>query len=72
MIGVKRDTGMVGILDQITIYIDGQQAEKVKQNQQIQLEIPRKEASIYVSQGGSHSNELIVKDGQVFEITNSF
>ncbi|MDN6731158.1 MAG: hypothetical protein L0L39_03140 [Atopostipes suicloacalis] len=72
MIGIKRSTGISGSLASTKIYVDNQLAAKIKENQRIDLELPNGEAKIYVSQFGNHSNELVVKDGQVLEITNSF
>lgn len=71
MIRVKRNTGFSGMLGKIKIYIDGQEVAKIKQNGQIELELLTNEAKITVSQFGSHSNKLVVQDGQVVEITNS-
>lgn len=71
MLRIKRNTGFSGILGRIKIYVNDQKVAMIKQNQQIELELPTDEAKIYVSQVGTHSNELVVKDSQVVEITNS-
>lgn len=71
MIGIKRNTGINGSYFRMKVYIDGQEVAKIKEGQQIELEIPNDEAKIYVSQFENHSNELVVKDGQVVEVTNS-
>ncbi len=71
MIGVKRNTGFSGALNTMKIYIDGQEVAKIKQNQQIELELKAEEVILSVTQFGSHSNELLVKDGQVVEINNA-
>lgn len=59
------------MLGKIKIYIDDQEVAKIKQNGQIELEVSTNEAKITVSQFGSHSNKLVVQDGQVVKITNS-
>lgn len=71
MIRIKRNTGMLGFLGRIKIYINDEQAAKIKQDQSTELEIPSDEAKITVSQAGVLSNELTVKEGQVVEITTS-
>ena len=72
MIGVKRNTGFTGILSRIKIHVNGKEVAKIKEIQQIELYLPADEVKIYVSKAGSYSNELVVNDGQVVEITNSF
>ncbi|MDN6672312.1 MAG: hypothetical protein L0L07_08420 [Staphylococcus equorum] len=71
MIGIKRNTGVSGSFFSMKIYINDQEVTRIKEGQQIELELPNDEAKIYVSQFENHSNELIIKDGQVVEITNS-
>ncbi|MBG9983459.1 hypothetical protein HYO62_01005 [Aerococcaceae bacterium DSM 111022] len=71
MLSIKRNTGFSGSLSKINIYINDEKVARIKQNQQIDLELPSDTAKIHVTQGGVHSNELVVKEGQVIEITNS-
>ncbi len=71
MLRVKRSTGFSGALSRINIYINDEQVARIKQNEQIELELPTNEAKISVSQAGVRSNDLIVKEGQVVEITHS-
>lgn len=71
LIRIKRNTGLSGILGNIKIKVDGQDAARIKEGQQIELELPDEDATISASQFGSRSNELVVKNGQVVEITNS-
>lgn len=71
MIGIKRNTGFSGVLSKIKIFMNDQAVAKIGPHQQIELVLPNEEAKISVSQFGAHSNELLVKDGQVVEITNS-
>lgn len=59
------------MLSRIKIKIDGKPVAKIRQNQEIELELPNDNAKIIVSQFDAHSNELLVKDGQVVEITTS-
>lgn len=71
MLSVKRKTGFTGILSNINIYINDKKVAGIKQNQQIELALPTDKAKIYVSKMGTYSNELVVTEGQVIEITNS-
>ena len=59
------------MLGKIKIYRDGHEVAKIKEGQQIELELPSDEAKITVSQFASRSNELVVTDGQVVEISNA-
>lgn len=69
MVQIKRNTGFSGAGSRITVYINDEKAAAIKQNKQVELEIPSDEAKVSVSQFGVHSNELLIKDGQVVEIT---
>lgn len=71
MLRVKRNTGFSGALARINIYVNDKQVATIKRNQQIELELPADKAKISVSQVGVRSNELVVKEGQVVEITSS-
>lgn len=71
MLSIKRNIGFSGSLSKINIYINDEKVARIKQNQQIDLELPSDTAKIHVTQVGVHSNELVVKEGQVIEITNS-
>lgn len=52
----------------IIVYVNDEKAATIKQNKQVELELPADEAKVSVSQLGVRSNELIVKEGQVVEI----
>lgn len=69
MFRIKRNTGLSGILGRIKIYVNDKQVATIKPNQQIELDLPADEAKISVSQAGVRSNELVVKEGQVVEIS---
>lgn len=72
MIGIKRSTGVSGSFFKSKVYLNGKEVAKIKEGQQIELEIPDGEAKIYIQQFENRSNEVLVKDGQVVEVTNSF
>lgn len=69
MVRIKRNTGILGAGSRIKIYINDKKVATIKQNKQVELELPSDEAKVSVSQLGVHSNEVIVKNGQVVEIT---
>lgn len=69
MVRIKRNTGFSGAGSKIKVYVNDERAATIKQNKQIKLALPADGAKISVSQLGVHSNELIVKEGQVVEIT---
>ena len=69
LVRIKRNTGLSGVLAKIKIYINDKKVATIKQNKQVELELPSDEAKVSVSQLGVHSNEVIVKNGQVVEIT---
>ena len=68
MVRIKRNTGILGAGSRIKIYINDKKVATIKQNKQVELELPADEAKVSVSQLGVRSNELIVKEGQVVEI----
>ena len=69
MVRIKRTTGISGAGSRIKIYVNDEKAATIKQNKQVELDLPSNQARISVSQLGVHSNELDVKEGQVIEIT---
>lgn len=69
LVRIKRNTGLSGAGSKIKVYVNDEKAATIKQNKQVVLELPTPEAKVFVSQLGVYSNELIVKEGQVVEIT---
>lgn len=68
LVRIKRNTGISGAGSRIKVYVNDEKAATIKQNKQVELELPADEAKVSVSQLGVRSNELIVKEGQVVEI----
>lgn len=68
LVRIKRNTGISGAGSRIKVYVNDEKAATIKQNRQVELELPADEAKVSVSQLGVRSNELIVKEGQVVEI----
>lgn len=69
MVRIKRNTGISGAGSRIKVSVNDEKLATIKQNKQVELELPSAEAKVSVSQLGVHGNELIVKEGQVVEIT---
>ena len=68
LVRIKRNTGISGAGSRIKVYVNDEKAATIKQNKQVELELPADEAKVSVSQLGVRSIELIVKEGQVVEI----
>ena len=68
-ITIVRRTGIIGMAGTIAIKINGKKVDKVKTEQQIEVDIPNDSVRLQVSQSGIRSNELEVSDGEKIEIT---
>ena len=68
-ITIVRRTGIIGMAGTIAIKINGKKVDKVKTEQQIEVNIPNDSVKLQVSQSGMRSNELEVSDGETIEIT---
>ena len=68
-ITIVRRTGIIGMAGTIAIKINGKKVDKVKTEQQIEVNIPNDSVRLQVSQSGMRSNELEVSDGETIEIT---
>lgn len=66
---IKRNTGWIGSLTKIQIKLNGEKVASVKVNQQVEVELLNDKAYIKVTQFGTKSNEIEVKDGDILEIT---
>jgi hypothetical protein len=68
-ITIVRHTGIMGMGGTIAIKINGKKVDKVKTEQQVEINIPNDHARLEVSQSSIRSNELEVNDGETIEIT---
>lgn len=57
LVRIKRNTGIPGSLGSIKIHVDDEQVATIKQNQNIEVELPTAEAKIAVSQAGGWSKD---------------
>ncbi|SFH52435.1 hypothetical protein [Pisciglobus halotolerans] len=70
-ITVIRRTGWVGSASAITLKVNNEKVEKVRTRQQVEVDLPSNEANLTVTQAGAKSNEIVVKDGEIVEITSN-
>ncbi|WP_192988464.1 hypothetical protein [Carnobacterium mobile] len=68
---IKRNTDWVGRSINVAIKLNDEKIAKIGYNQELKLDIPNESAQLKVSQQGTKSNIVEVKDGDVVEITTS-
>lgn len=68
---IKRNTGWIGSLTKVQIKLNGKKVVSVKENQQVEVELPNDKAYIKATQFGTKSNEIEVKDGDILGITTT-
>ncbi len=68
---IKRNTGWIGSLTKVQIKLNGEKVVSVKENQQVEVELPNDKTYIKATQFGTKSNEIEVKDGDILEITTT-
>lgn len=70
-ITVKRDSGLINTASKFQLMVDGEKVEKIKNNETIDLEIPKETATVKVSQYDTKTNEVAVTDGDKLLITST-
>lgn len=68
-ITIKRRTGWQGMASKIQIKVNGEKVASISHNQQIDVSFPDEIVHLKVTQFGVKSNEIVVKDGDIVEIT---
>ncbi len=68
-ITIKRKTGYIGMLTKIQIKLNDEKVASIENNQQIDIQLPEGKALLKVTQFGTKSNEIEVKDGDIVKIT---
>lgn len=68
---IKRNTDWVGRSINVAIKVNDEKIAKIGYHQELKLDIPNESAQLKVSQQGTKSNIVEVKDGDVVEITTS-
>ncbi|WP_192988467.1 hypothetical protein [Carnobacterium mobile] len=67
---IKRKTGWLGMASNISVKVNGEKVVKIAHTQEINIAI-QDSAHLTVIQFGSKSNEIVVKDGDIVEITTA-
>ena len=67
-IKINRSTGLIGMAGSLKLMINGKVVGKVAHNDTIKLESPQEEAILSISHGGSRSNKVAVRDGDILVI----
>ncbi|MBU3129930.1 hypothetical protein LGL55_19540 [Clostridium tagluense] len=70
-ITIKRNTGWQGTGSKIQIKVNGEKADSVMENNSVDIELPEGKAHIKVTQFGIKSNEIVVKEGDIIQITST-
>jgi len=70
-IKVKRKTGIFGVIFDFKVFINGEEVERIQNNEIIDIEIPDEEAVIQLSQLGVKTNEVSVEDGDYLEVSTN-
>lgn len=68
-ITLKRNTGWLGMGVKLTIKINGEKVSTIGYNEEIRLNIPHNNSELRVTQFGTKSNKVDVKNNDTVEIT---
>lgn len=68
---IKRNTGWLGVASKIQIKLNGKGVGSIREKEQIELEIPEGKSNLQVTRFGNKSKQIVVKDGDVIEITTT-
>lgn len=70
-ITIKRNTGSNGIASKIQIKLNGKEVASIMEKKEVEIEIPEDKSNLEVTRFGNKSNKILVKDGDVVEITST-
>lgn len=70
-ITVVRKTNVIGMGSPIHIKLNGKKIKKIEAGEQVEIEMIDTHANLSVSQTGTKSNQLEVRDGDTIEITST-
>lgn len=68
---IKRNTGMIGVMRNFNLIVNGEKKGIIKNNETVEVEIPETEGTIQVVQTGIKNNKVIVEDGDRVELVNT-
>lgn len=69
---LKRDTGMVGVMGNLSVKMNGEKVEKIKNQEILNIDIPDEGATIQLSQLGAKTQEQLVREGDRLEVKTTF
>lgn len=68
---IKRKTGTLGMGAKFSVKVNGEKVTKIAYEESLKLDIKDDSALLKVSQFGSRSNQVEVKNGDVVEVTTT-
>lgn len=68
---IKRKTGTLGMGTKFSVKVNGEKVSKIANEESIELDIKEDNTLLRVSQFGSQSNQIEVKNGDVVEVTTT-
>jgi hypothetical protein len=68
-ITIQRKTGLMGSGVKMKIYVNNEHVESVREGEEVQIELPKSQTTLRVSQLGMKSNEIRVAKGEILKIT---
>ncbi|WHZ31716.1 hypothetical protein QNK01_09560 [Desemzia incerta] len=68
---IKRKTGLLGVASKMSIKVNGEKVTKIANEEVVDIEIDAESTLLRVTQFGTRSNQIEVKDGDVVEINTT-
>lgn len=70
-ITIKRNIGWDGVASKIQIKVNGKKVGSIMEGKQMEIEILEGKSNLEVTRFGNKSNKIVVKDGDIIEITST-
>lgn len=68
---IKRKTGLLGVASKMSIKVNGEKVTKIANEEVVDIDIDAESTLLRVTQFGTRSNQIEVKDGDVVEINTT-
>lgn len=68
---IKRDTGIIGVMTNFKVLANGEEVDKIQNNETINVEIPGQEAVVQLSQLGVKTKEIAVKERDRLKVSSN-
>lgn len=68
---IKRKTGLSGVASKMSIKVNGEKVTKIANEEVVDIDIDAESILLRVTQFGTRSNQIEVKDGDVVEINTT-